>query len=419
MAEAKDAKLARLTLHATPGGAPAFELAAKFCYGVHVDITVANVAMLRCAARYLQMTDDFSDKSLELRAETFLRDTVLPSIASSVAVLRTCEALLPAAEDVNLVARLIAAIANNVCKEQLASGLFSRLDQSAQLKPAAGIVELDSPGDWWGKSVAGLGLDFFQRLLSAVKSKGLRQETVTRILINYAQNSLYGLMACRDMQAADKCGGVTDTDAVKKQRTVVETIVGLLPAQSKKSPVPMAFLSGLLKTAMALSASNICKTDLEKRIGMQLDQAILEDILIATGSGEASTAGTAAAAQHHTLYDTDVVARIFSVFLNLDEDNEEDGGGCGGFDYDSPRSPKQSSIVKASKLLDSYLAEIALDSNLVPPKFISLAEILPDHARLVTDGIYRAVDIFLKARKQCISRPFLFLSFIQLLLMLP
>nr|BAJ96209.1 predicted protein [Hordeum vulgare subsp. vulgare] len=392
VAEAKDAKLARLTLHATPGGAPAFELAAKFCYGVHVDITVANVAMLRCAARYLQMTDDFSDKNLELRTEAFLRDAVLPSIASSVAVLRTCEALLPAAEDVNLVARLIAAIANNVCKEQLASGLLSRLEQSAQLKPAAGIVELDSPGDWWGKSVAGLGLDLFQRLLSAVKSKGLRQETVTRILINYAQNSLYGLMA------AEKCDGVMDTDAVKKQRAVVETIVGLLPAQSKKSPVPMAFLSGLLKTAMALSASSICKTDLEKRMGMQLDQAILEDILIATRSGEASTAGTGtvAAVQHHTLYGTDVVARIFSVFLNLDEDNEEEDGGCGGFDYDSPRSPKQSSIVKASKLLDSYLAEIALDSNLVPPKFISLAEILPDHARLVTDGIYRAVDIFLK-----------------------
>ncbi|CAM0873170.1 unnamed protein product [Alopecurus aequalis] len=398
VAEAKDAKLARLTLHGTPGGAPAFELAAKFCYGVHVDVTVANVAMLRCAARYLQMTDDFSDKNLELRAEAFLRDAVFPSIASSVAVLRACEALLPAAEDVNLVARLIAAIANNVCKEQLASGLLSRLDQSAQLKPAA--VELDSPGpgDWWGKSVAGLGLDFFQRLLSAVKSKGLRQETVTRILINYAQNSLHGLMACRDMQAADKCGGVIpDTDAVKKQRAVVETIVGLLPAQSKKSPVPMAFLSGLLKTAMALSASNMCKADLEKRIGMQLDQAILEDILIATGSSCATTSPTPAAAavqQHQTLYDTDVVARIFSVFLNLDDDNEEDGGG--GFDYDSPRSPKQSSLVKASKLLDSYLAEIALDSNLVPAKFISLAELLPDHARLVTDGIYRAVDIFIK-----------------------
>uniref|UniRef100_A0A0E0D0F6 NPH3 domain-containing protein n=1 Tax=Oryza meridionalis TaxID=40149 RepID=A0A0E0D0F6_9ORYZ len=400
VAEAKDGKLARLGLHGTPGGAAAFELAAKFCYGVGVDVTVGNVAMLRCAAHYLQMTEDFSDKNLELRAEAFLRDAVLPSIAGSVAVLRSCEALLPAAEDVNLVPRLIAAIANNVCKEQLTSGL-SKLDQLKPLPPPPQAVvvvaagDLDSPGDWWGKSVAGLGLDFFQRLLSAVKSKGLKQETVTRILINYAQNSLHGLMA-RDIAAAAKCGG--DTDAVKKQRAVVETIVGLLPAQSKKSPVPMAFLSGLLKTAMAASASSICRADLEKRIGMQLDQAILEDILVAAGPV------SAAAAAEHTLYDTDVVARIFAVFLNLDEDsNDEDVavvGGCGGFDYDSPRSPKQSLLVKASKLLDSYLAEIALDSNLLPSKFISLAELLPDHARLVTDGLYRAVDIFLKASKQ-------------------
>ncbi|KAL6648163.1 hypothetical protein ACP70R_012387 [Stipagrostis hirtigluma subsp. patula] len=381
VAEAKDAKLARLSLHGTPGGAPAFELAAKFCYGVHVDVTVANVAMLRCAAHYLQMTEDFSDKNLELRAEAFLRDAVLPSIASSVAVLRSCEALLPAAEDVNLVARLIAAIANNVCKEQLTSGL-SKLDQ---MKPVVTAVELDSPAEWWGKSVAGLGLDFFQRLLSAVKAKGLKQETVTRILINYAQNSLHGLMARDVHHGAAKCGGAgADADAVKKQRAVVEAIVGLLPAQSKKSPVPMAFLSGLLKTAMAVSASSICRADLEKRIGMQLDQAILEDILIAAGTGAAPPAG---------LYDTDVVARIFAVFLNLDDENEEDGG---GFDYDSPRSPKQSLLVKAAKLLDSYLAEVALDSNLLPSKFISLAELLPDHARLVTDGLYRAVDIFLK-----------------------
>ncbi|CAN6312782.1 unnamed protein product [Urochloa humidicola] len=392
VAESKDAKLARLSLHGTPGGAPAFELAAKFCYGVHVEVTVANVATLRCAAHYLQMTEDFSDKNLELRAESFLRDAVLPSIPSSVAVLRSCEALLPAAEDANLVARLIAAIATNVCKEQLTSGLSAKLDHHQQIRPAAAFAaELDggSPaaGEWWGKSVAGLGLDFFQRLLSAVKAKGLKQETVTRILINYAQNSLHGLMA-RDVGQA-KCA---DGEAVKRQRAVVEAIVGLLPAQSKRSPVPMAFLSGLLKTAMAVSASSICRADLEKRIGMQLDQAILEDILIAAGSGSGSGA---AAQQQNGLYDTDAVARIFSVFLNLDDDSEEDGGGFDCYD-DSPRSPKQSLLVKAAKLLDSYLAEVALDSNILPSKFISLAELLPDHARLVTDGLYRAVDIFLK-----------------------
>jgi hypothetical protein len=374
VAEAKDAKLARLSLHGTPGGAAAFELAAKLCYGVPVDVTAGNVAMLRCAAHYLQMSEDFSDKNLELRAEAFLRESVFPSIASSVAVLRSCEALQPAAEDVNLVARLVAAIARNVCKEQLASGLSKLQDQPMMPPP-------DSPcgGEWWGKSVAALGLDFFQRLLSAVKAKGLKQETVTRILINYAQNSLHGLMA-RDVVVHG--GGA---DAARRQRAVVEAIVGLLPAQSRKSPVPMAFLSGLLKTAMAVSASTICRADLEKRIGVQLDQAILEDILVAAPAGQQEQ-------QHgHGLYDTDVVARIFGVFLNLlDEDNSEEDG------VDSPRSPKQSVLAKAAKLLDSYLAEVALDSNLLPSRFISLAELLPDHARIVTDGLYRAVDIFLK-----------------------
>jgi hypothetical protein len=80
------------------------------------------------------------------------------------------------------------------------------------------------------------------------------------------------------------------------------------------------------------------RVDMEKRIGMQLDQAIPEDILIASGAGVAAPAG-----QQHTLYDWDMVARIFSVFLNLDNDNEEDAG----FDCDIPRSLKQSLLVKA------------------------------------------------------------------------
>ncbi|KAL5123782.1 BTB/POZ domain-containing protein [Glycine soja] len=66
------------------------------------------------------------------------------------------------------------------------------------------------------------------------------------------------------------------------------------------------------------------------------------------------------------------------------------------YDFDSPGSPKQSSILKVSKLMDNYLAEVALDPNLLPSKFISLAELLPDHARIVSDGLYRAIDIFLK-----------------------
>ncbi|CAL9759287.1 unnamed protein product [Musa acuminata subsp. burmannicoides] len=379
VSEAKDSKVTRINLQGTPGGAEAFELAAKFCYGVHIELDLSNAAMLSCAAHYLEMTEEFAEKNLELRAEIFLKEVVFSNNLNSITVLHHCESLLPVAENINLISRIIMAIATNACKVEHTTGVAT---------PEHGLIEVEATADWWGKALVMLNLDFFQRVLTAMKSKGLKHETVSRVLIYYAQNSIQGL-AARDIRPS-KCS-LSDAETVKKQKIKVETIVSLLPTQSRKSPVPLAFLSGLLKTATMVSASTLCRTDLERRIGIQLDQAILEDILIPASTHTGS----------HSLYDTDSIARIFSVFLNSDEEEDDDGAHLredrdSRYVFDSPRSPKQSLMVKASKLLDSYLAEIALDSNLTPSKFIALAELLPDHARVVNDGLYRAVDIFLK-----------------------
>ncbi|CAL5387403.1 unnamed protein product [Camellia sinensis] len=386
--EAKDSIVSRINLSAVPGGPEAFELAAKFCYGVNTEITLSNVAMLRCAAHFLEMTEDFAEKNLETQSEAYLKENILPNTSNSISVLHRCESLLPIAEDINLVNRIINAIASNACKEQLTSDL-SKLEHNFPSKP-----ETETPSDWWGKSLTVLNLDFFQCVLYAVKSKGLKQDIIIRILINYAHNSLQGLVAVRDPQLVK--GGFLDLELQKKQRAIIEAIIGLLPTQSRKSAVPMAFLSRLLKSAIAASASTPYRSDLERRIGLQLDQAILEDLLIPANSHGNN---------HSPMYDTDSILRIFSIFLNLDEDDDEDNHLRDEsemvYDFDSPGSPKQSSILNASKLLDNCLAEVALDSNLTPLKFVALAELLPDHARIVNDGLYRAVDIFLK-----VSNPF-------------
>ncbi|XP_073157841.1 BTB/POZ domain-containing protein At1g03010-like [Henckelia pumila] len=383
LAEVKDPKISRLNLSSVPGGSQAFELAAKFCYGVSFEITTSNVAMLRCAAHFLEMTEEFSEKNLEARTEGYLRDIVFSNIPNSITVLHSCESFLPISEEINLISRIIDSISNNACKEQLASGL-SKLEHNfpSNSDPETTI-------DWWGKSLTILNLDFFQRVLSAVKTKGLKQDTICRILIKYAQNSLHGLVA-KDSQPVK--GNVSNLDFQKKQRVVIETAVSLLPTQSRKSTVPMAFLSSLLKSAAAAEASTSCRTDLERRIGLQLDQAILEDILIPVSSYGNN---------HSHSYDIDTILRIFSIFLNRDEDDDDDKQFRDEsemvFGFDSPGSPKQSSIIKVSKLLDNYLAEVALDSNLTPSKFIALMELLPGHSRMVHDGLYRASDMFLKA----------------------
>lgn len=48
------------------------------------------------------------------------------------------------------------------------------------------------------------------------------------------------------------------------------------------------------------------------------------------------------------------------------------------------------------KLIDNYLAELARDPNLPITKFQTLANSLSENARHCHDGLYRAIDTYLK-----------------------
>ena len=49
-----------------------------------------------------------------------------------------------------------------------------------------------------------------------------------------------------------------------------------------------------------------------------------------------------------------------------------------------------------ARLVDSYLTEVSRDRNLSLTKFQVLAEALPESARTCDDGLYRAIDSYLK-----------------------
>jgi hypothetical protein len=52
-----------------------------------------------------------------------------------------------------------------------------------------------------------------------------------------------------------------------------------------------------------------------------------------------------------------------------------------------------------AKLIDGYLAEIAKDPNLPLQVFIKIAEMVPLAARPAHDGLYRAIDMYLKVHR--------------------
>lgn len=374
VAEAKETNTSKLELLKLPGGPPTFELAMKFCYGMNFEITASNVASLRCAAEYLEMTEDYREENLIVRTETYLNEVVIQSLEKSVEVLSSCEMLPRIAEDVEIVNRCVEAIALNACKEQLVSGL-SRLEgdgESTELK--SGCLE------WWIEDLTVLGIEFYQKVVCAMGRSGVRPDSITASLMHYAQVSLKGIGKCQIWNPARLKS--SPTMAENDQRTIVETLVSLLPME-KSTSVPQSFLFGMLRMAIMVDASIACKLELERRIAFRLEMVSLDDLLIPSIQAGDS------------LFDVDTVHRILVNFLQQieDEDNED----C-GYESEGLGSPGHGSLLKVGRLIDSYLAEIAPDPYLSLQKFTAIIEILPDYARVIDDGLYRAVDIYLKVK---------------------
>ncbi|MCI33011.1 BTB/POZ domain-containing protein, partial [Trifolium medium] len=55
-------------------------------------------------------------------------------------------------------------------------------------------------------------------------------------------------------------------------------------------------------------------------------------------------------------------------------------------------------MTMVANLIDGYLSEVASDANLNLSKFQALAAAIPDYARPLDDGIYHAIDVYLKVR---------------------
>ncbi|KAL8262008.1 hypothetical protein R6Q59_026057 [Mikania micrantha] len=378
VSENRDTTISRVELLSLPGGPEIFELAAKFCYGNNFEITPANVAQLCCISDYLEMTEDFSNNNLGSRADEYLNYVVCQNLEMSVEVLRQSENLLPLADELKIVTRCIDAIASKACVEQIASS-FSRLEYSSSGRLHMGRQKCES--DWWIKDLSILRIDLYQRVITAMKCRGVRPESIGESLMNYAEKELTKKTGVQQIKVAVG-GGSSDNE-----RLVVETIVGLLPVE--KLVVPLSFLFGLLRSAVTLDCSIGCRLELERRIGSQLDMVTLDDLLIPSFRYDGDT-----------LFDVETVHRILINFSQQDDnDNDDDDQDGSVFESDGLDSPSETALFKVSKLVDNYLAEIAPDTNLKLSKFIAVAESLPAHVRMVHDGLYRAIDVYIKAHQ--------------------
>ncbi|KAI3915520.1 hypothetical protein MKW92_010104 [Papaver armeniacum] len=338
-----------------PGGPKAFELVAKFCYGVKLELSASNVVYLRCAAEHLEMTEEYGEGNLIAQAELFLNQVVLRSWKDSLKALQTCEDLLPHADDLQIIQIFFGwPIMEHGGPMQSPGGSVLWNGISTGARPR----NLNS--DWWYEDVSNLSLPTYKKLISVMESRGIKPEIIAGSLTSYAKRYLPGLNRRQSVNES-------------KQKLFLEEIDRLLPMQ--KGLTSTKFLFGF----------PACISNLERRIGMQLDQATLEDLLMPNFSYTMET-----------LYNVECVQRILEHFLTMDQAT---GGAspCSIDDGQLMGSPSLTPITMVAKLIDGYLAEVAPDINLKLPKFQSLAGAVPEYGRPLDDGLYRAIDIYLKS----------------------
>ncbi|KAJ7003170.1 coleoptile phototropism protein 1 [Populus alba x Populus x berolinensis] len=225
----------------------------------------------------------------------------------------------------------------------------------------------------WFDDACILDMDYFVKTLAGIKAKGVRPDLIGSIIAHYASKWLPDLSDDHHPSTDKGLANFAEspesvTTSWMKKRFFVETLVGILPPE--KDSIPCNFLLRLLRIANMVGVEPTYRAELEKMISWQLDQASLKELMIPSFSTQ--TCGT--------LLDVELIIRLVGRFVNLDE-----------------VAKSGAALIKVAKLVDSYLAEAAVDSNLNLSEFVALAGALPSHSRATNDGLYRAIDTYLKA----------------------
>ncbi|KAI4991205.1 hypothetical protein ZWY2020_039576 [Hordeum vulgare] len=363
-----------VALHDIPGGEEAFEICAKFCYGIAISISASNFVPAMLAARFLRMTEHVAKGNLVSKLDTFFESCVLHGWRDSIAALQAAWRISGWSES-----RIVQPCVDSIVEKILLPPSKVAWSYTYTRPGYAKRAHQSVPKDWWTEDISELDIEVFRSVVSTVRA--------TRMLPSPLIGEALHVYACKHLPDPLYTGGSANghasqsqsssstaaaaEEALAKQRRVLETVVTMIP--SDVGSVTGRFLLRLLRVANYVGASSSTRAQLIRQAGSQLDEAKAVDLLIPLPSDPQA-------------YDVGAAEAVLEHFLTQ-------------FQRPAAREERRRMNVameKVVRIFDEYLQTIALDSEFPIGRFIDLAECLPGIARNNHDGLYHAVDTYLK-----------------------
>ncbi|KAK6918753.1 NPH3 domain [Dillenia turbinata] len=325
-----------------PGGSEIFEMIALFSYGSSTLIDPFNVAALRCAAEFLEMTDEYGSGNLCERSDLYLNQVVLQSWDDTLIVLQKCQTLLPWSEELLIVSRCIESLAFMACMEildpdrrrsQPVATLETFVGQSWSCKTVKEIVSQDL----WIKDLIALPFGFFKRIIGSLRRQGMKETYVSPIIVFYAKKWVLSKKTHKFWESSSE---KNEDNTNNKVMNILHGILDLLPTAEKASRViPAGFYLALLGRSLEIGLTGVSIEKLQDQIAVLLHLSHVEDFLLPGTETDSISASVELA----------TMERIFTIYVT---------------NMETKHTPSARNSLVA-ELWDTYLSQVALDPNLV------------------------------------------------------
>ncbi|KAL8137277.1 hypothetical protein V2J09_003278 [Rumex salicifolius] len=331
-------------LHDIPGGEDAFELCAKFCYGISINLSAHNIVPAYCAAKFLRMTESIEQGNLVLKLELFCNSCVLQGWKDSLVMLQSTANLPEWSENLGIIRKCIDSVVEKI------------LTPRSQVK--------------WKYTYTRPGCIVMMVRSSGLLPPQLIGEALHVYAFRWLPDSKPNISTSSTSTSASNSvslpSSLSSESDLENKRRILETIVSLIPLEERS--VSIGFLIRLLRLANSLGASPVTKSELVRQTSLQLGEAEVNDLQLAAN-------------------DLDLVKAVLESYVEQ----------WGRRRLQTEASEEEMcSLSRVVSLMDSYLNIVTRDPSVTVAEVVSVAETLPDVARTRHDDLYKAINTYLK-----------------------